>query len=107
MNRLNIHIYGIFMSGMLQNELFKIQKSSLVRYFLAHLYDGSPCIGCETLCTIRTLVVCNYIFNLERLLEDGPLKGFLLDGNFHFDPSGMGFRPDKAGVYDSDLRKAS
>ena len=91
------------MSGVFQNELFEVEKSSFVRDFLANLYDGSPSIGCKTLCTIRTLVICNNVFNLKGLLEDSPLKRFLLDGDFHFDPPRMWFRPDKAGIYDSDL----
>ena len=95
------------MSGMFQDELFEVEKGPFVRNLLAHLYDGSPCIGCKTLGTIWTLVVRNDVFNFEGLLEDGPLKGFLLNGDFHFDSPRMGFRPDKAGVYDSDLRETS
>lgn len=95
------------MSGMFQNELFEVEESPFVGYLLTHLYDSSPCIGCKTLCTIWTLVVCHDVFNLEGLLEDGPLKRFLLDGYLDFDSPRMGFRPNKAGIYNSDLRKAS
>ncbi len=95
------------MGGMLQDELFKIEESSFMRDLLTHLYNGSPCVGGETLCTIWTLVVCNDVFNLEGLLEDGPLKRFLLDSDFHFYSPRMRFRPDKASIYNSDLRKAS
>ena len=73
-----------------------------MRDFLADLYNGSPCIGGKALRTIWTLVVCNNIFNLEGLLEDGPLKSFLLNSDFYFDPPRMGFRPYKASIYDSD-----
>lgn len=66
--RLNLHVYCIFMSGMFQDELFQIEKSPFVGNLLTHLYDGSPCVGCKTLCTIWTLVVCNDVFNLEGLL---------------------------------------
>ncbi len=103
---MDIHVYCFFMSGMFQDELFEVQESSFVRDLLAHLYDGSPCVGCETLCTIWTLVVCNDVLYLKSLLEDGPLKRFLLNGDFHFDSSGMRFCPDEAGIYDPDLRKA-
>ena len=95
------------MGGMFQNELFEVEKSTLVWNFLAHLYNGSPCVGCKTLCTVWALVVRNDVFNFEGLLEDGSLEGFLLNGDFHFDTPRMGFRPDKACVYDSDLREAS
>ena len=101
--RLDLHIYCVFMSGVFQDELFEVEKSSFVRDLLAKLYDGSPGIGRETLCTIWTLVICNNVFNLKGLLEDSPLKCFLLDGDFYFNPPRMWFRPDKAGVYDSDL----
>ena len=74
------------MSRVFQDELFEVEESSFMRDLLANLYDGSPSIGCETLCTIWTLVICNNVFDLERLLEDRPLKRFLLDGDFHFDP---------------------
>ena len=104
---MDVHVYCFFMSGMFQDELFEVQESSFVRDLLAHLHDGPPCVGCKTLCTIWTLVVCNDVFNLEGLLEDGPLKRFLLDSNFDFDSSRMGLRPNKAGIYDSDLGKAS
>lgn len=92
---------------MFEDELFEVEERSFVRNLLAHLYDGSPCIGCKTLRTIWTLVVCNDVFDLEGLLEDRPLIRFLLNSDFHFDSPRMGFRPDKAGVYDPDLRKAS
>lgn len=92
---------------MFQDELFEVEEGSFVRDLLAHLYDGSPCVGRKTLCTIWALVVCNDVFNLEGLLEDGPLKRFLLNSDLHFDSPRMGFRPNKAGIYDSDLRKAS
>ena len=95
------------MSGMFQDELFEVEESSFVGDLLAHLYDGSPCVGSKTLCTVWTLVVCNDVFNLEGLLEDGPLKRFLLNGDFDFDSPRVGFRPYKAGIYNSDLRKAS
>lgn len=91
------------MSGMFQDELFEVEESSFVRDFLAHLYDGSPCVGCKAFCTIWTLVVCDDVFNLEGLLEDGPLKRFLLNSDFHLDSPRMGFCPDKAGIYDPDL----
>ena len=91
---------------MFQDELFEIEESSFVRNLLAHLYDGSPRVGCETLRTIRALVVRNYIFDLESLLENSALERFLLDSDFDFDSPRMGFRPDEAGIYDSDLRKA-
>lgn len=107
MRGLNLHVYCIFMSGMFQDELFEVEESSFVRNLLTHLYDGSPCVGCKTLRTIWTLMVCNDVFNLKGLLEDGPLKRFLLDSNFDFDSPRMRFRPDKAGIYNSDLRKAS
>ena len=92
---------------MFKDELFEVKERSFVRNLLADLYDGSPCIGCKTLRTIWTLVVCNDVFDLEGLLEDRPLIRFLLNSDFHFDSPRMGFRPDKTGVYDPDLRKAS
>ena len=92
---------------MFQDELFEVEKSTFVRNLLAHLYDGSPCVGCKTLCTIRALMVRNDVFDFEGLLQDGPLERFLLNSDFHFDSSRMGFRPDKACVYDPDLREAS
>ena len=95
------------MSGMFQDELFEVEKSSFVRDFLAHLYDGSPSVCGKTLCAIWALVICDDIFDLESLLEDSPLKRFLLNSDFHFDSSRMGFRPDKAGIYDPDLLKTS
>lgn len=95
------------MSGMFQDELFKVEESSFVRDLLAHLYDGSPCVGCKALCTIWTLMVRNDVFDLEGLLENSPLKRFLLNSDFHFDSPRMGLRPDKAGIDDPDLRKAS
>lgn len=101
--RLNLHIYGFFMSGMFQYELFEVEESAFVRNLLAHLYDGSPCVGCKTLCTIRALMVRNDVFNFESLLQDGPLERFLLDSDLYFDSPRMGLRPDKAGVYDPDL----
>lgn len=95
------------MGGMFQNELFKVEKSSFVWNLLAHLYNGSPCVGCKTLCTVWALVVRNDVFNFEGLLEDGPLKSFLLNSDLHFDTPRMWFRPDEACVYNSDLREAS
>lgn len=92
---------------MFQNKLFEVEESSFVRDLLAHLYDGSPCVRCKTLCTIWTLVVCNDIFDLKSLLEDRSLKRFLLDSNFHFYSSRVWFRPNEARIYDSDLRKTS
>ena len=74
-----------------------------MRHLLAELYDSSPCIGCEALRTIWTLVVCDNIFNLEGLLEDGPLKRFLLNSDFYFDPPRMGFCPNKASIYNPGL----
>ena len=103
MRRLDLHIYCVFMSGVFQDELFEVEESTLVRDLLPKLYDGSPSIGCETFCTVWTLMICNNKFNLESLLEDSALKCFLLDGDFHFDPPRMWFGPDEAGVYDSDL----
>ena len=88
---------------MFQDELFEVEKSSFVGDLLAQLHNGSPCVGCKTLCAIWTLVVCNDIFDLKCLLEDGPLKRFLLNSDFHFDSPRMGFRPNKARIYDSDL----
>ena len=88
---------------MFQDELFEVEESSFVRDLLAHLDNGSPCVRCETFCTIRALVVCNDVFDLESLLQDGPLKRFLLDGDLDFDSPRVRFRPDKAGVYDPDL----
>ena len=95
------------MGGMFQNELFEVKKGTFVRDLLAHLYDSSPCVGCETFCTVWTLVVRNDVFHFEGLLQNGPLKSFLLNGNFHFDTPRMWFRPDKACVYNSDLRETS
>lgn len=92
---------------MFEDELFEVEERSFVRDLLAYLYNCSPCVGCKTLCAVWTLMVCNDVFDLECLLEDGPLKRFLLDSNFHFDPPRVGFRPDKTGIYDPDLRKAS
>ena len=105
--RLNLHVYGFFMGGMFQDELFQVEKSTFVRDLLAHLYDSSPCVGCKTLCTIWALVVCNNVFKFERLLKDGPLKRFLLNRDFHFYSPRMGFRPDEAGIYYPDLRETS
>ena len=104
---MNLHVYCFFMSGMFQDELFKVEESTFVRNLLAHLYDGSPSVGCKALRTIWALVVRNDVFNFEGLLQDGPLKRLLLNGDFHLDSPRMGFRPDKAGVYDPDLREAS
>ena len=73
-----------------------------MRDLLADLYYGSPCIGGKALRTIWTLVVCNDIFNLEGLLKDGPLKRFLLYSDLYFDSPRMGFRPNKASIYNSD-----
>lgn len=78
-----------------------------MRNLLTHLYDGPPCVGCETLCTIWTLMVCNDVFDFEGLLEDGPLERFLLNGDLDFDSPRMRFRPNEAGIYNSDLGKAS
>ena len=95
------------MSGVFQDELFEVEEGSFVRDFLTHLYNSSPCVGCETFRTIWTLVVCNDVFDLKGLLEDGSLKCFLLDSDLHFDSSRMRFRPYKAGVYDPNFREAS
>ena len=95
------------MCRVFQDELLKVEESPFVRNLLTHLHDSSPCVGCKTLCTIWTLVVRDNVFNLEGLLEDGPLKRFLLNSDFHFDSPRMGFRPDEAGIYDPDLRKTS
>lgn len=92
---------------MFQNELFEVEEGSFVGDLLAHLDDGSPCVRCEALCTIWTLVVCNDILDLEGLLENRPLKRLLLDSDFHFYSSRMRFRPDEARIYDSNLRYAS
>ena len=92
---------------MFQNELFEVEESTFVWNLLAHLDDGSPCVGRKTFCTVWALVVCNDVFHFEGLLEDGPLKGFLLNSDFHFDTPRMWLRPDKACVDNSDLREAS
>lgn len=40
-------IYGVFVGGVFEDELFEIEKGSLVWHFLSYLDDSSPCIGSE------------------------------------------------------------
>ena len=71
------------MCRVLENQLFEIQESSLVRDFLSDLNTGSPGIGSETLLAVRTLLlrlagtqsfqgisnlVCHHVFDFKCLL---------------------------------------
>jgi hypothetical protein len=48
-------------------------------------------------------LVCNHIFDLKSLLEDNPFRHGVLDREFDFDSSRMGFRPYEACVDDSNF----
>lgn len=46
-------------------------------------------------------------FNLEGLLKDRALEGFLLDGNVYSDSSGVWFCPSESCIYYSYFRQSS
>lgn len=93
----------ITVGTVLEDQLLEVEESTLVLDLLANLDDGAPCVVCETLLTIRALLVGLDELDLEGLLENGALEGFLLDGDLQLDTAGVRLGPDEGGVDDADF----
>lgn len=74
-----LHRDHVFLGSVLQNELFKEQKSPFMRDLLSDLDQGFPGVLCCQFCAVWTLAVLNEILDLENLLEDGRSKHLLLN----------------------------
>jgi hypothetical protein len=62
---------GVFVSSVLEDELFEEQEGALVLDFLSDLDKGSPSVFSGKSCTVRTLHILDEEFDLEYLFEDG------------------------------------
>ena len=61
--------YRIFLSAVLQNQLFKVQKGPFVRDLLADLYESGPGVFGGELGAIGALTMLYQVFNLECLFQ--------------------------------------
>jgi hypothetical protein len=62
---------GILVGVVLEDELLKVQESTLVVHLLANLDEGAPgVLGGET-CALGALRSLNHVLDLKDLLEDG------------------------------------
>jgi len=78
---------------MLQDQLFQPQKSPLMRNLLPNLNHSLPSILRSQFRTTRTLTGMYDECQDESLLKDRMGQDFLLDGDFDFQTTGMGFGP--------------
>ena len=68
---------------------------------LSNLHGGRPGEVLELLAAVRALLISHHKLAIERLLEDGARRDFLLDGQSNFQSHTMRFRPDPGRVGDS------
>ena len=97
----------LFVCALLKDELFEVEKGSLVWYFLPYLDNGSPGVVCVRFGAVGTLSVLLYKFDVECLLEYCAFKGFLLHSDLQLSSSRMWLGPDERGVYYSALVQSS
>jgi hypothetical protein len=61
---------GVFLGVVLEDQLFKVEKGTFVRYFLSDLDHGFPSILSSQLGAAGALAVLNQEFDLEGLFEN-------------------------------------
>lgn len=89
---------AFFLSVVLQDKLLQEQECSFVVHFLSHLHLTLPQMRCVGFLTVITLLVSNYEFAHESLLEKGSIQNFFLDRDFYLESSTVGLSPDEWGV---------
>jgi hypothetical protein len=98
-----LDVDSILVCAMLEDELFEVEESSLMRDLLSNLNASSPCIRGVRLCAVWTLLVCNHVFHLECLLQYNAFRYRILYRELDFDSSRMRLSPNKACIDDSDF----
>lgn len=96
----------ILVRAIFQNELLEVQECPLVRHLLSELNSSSESVVREAGLAIRALLIGHDKYNFKCLLDNGTLKGFLLDCDLDLDTARVGFGPDKTGVDNADFVEA-
>ena len=86
---------SLLMSFMTQYELLEVKESAFVMNSLSDLNLTSPGVRSPGLFTVIALLIINYKFNSESLLQHSVVLDLLLNYHFHFYSSAMGFCPDE------------
>jgi hypothetical protein len=90
--------YGILMRIVLKDELFEVEKSSLVLHLLSDLDHGTPCVLGRKTCAVRALTVLNDELDFEDLLQDCRGEDLLLHRKLDSETLAVWFCPDETCV---------
>ena len=89
------------MRPMFENQLFQIQKGSLVTDTLSNLDERFPSTLSKFRLTIDALLIANDVFHHEGLLQDGTVLNFFLNRQANLESHRMWFGPDPARIDES------